>query len=68
MPEQEQVASVIVESLCNAGVKVVFGIPGAKIDALFNTLIDHPEIKLVICRHEQNAAVRIPPTMICARR
>lgn len=34
----------------------MFGIPGAKIDALFNELLDHPEIKLVVCRHEQNAA------------
>lgn len=49
-------ARIIVDSLVNAGVKLVFGIPGAKIDALFNELIDHPEIKLVICRHEQNAA------------
>ena len=49
-------ARIVVESLVNAGVKVVFGIPGAKIDALFNELIDHKEIKLVICRHEQNAA------------
>ncbi|KAJ8612397.1 hypothetical protein MRB53_037438 [Persea americana] len=38
------------------GVKVVFGIPGAKVDAIFDTLSDHPEIKLVVCRHEQNAA------------
>ncbi|KAJ5032915.1 uncharacterized protein L3040_009504 [Drepanopeziza brunnea f. sp. 'multigermtubi'] len=49
-------ARIVVESLINAGVKLVFGIPGAKIDALFNELLDHPEIKLIICRHEQNAA------------
>lgn len=58
MPEQEQqVAKIIVESIYNAGVKVVFGIPGAKVDAIFDTLSDHPEIRLIICRHEQNAAV-----------
>ncbi|CAG8979786.1 hypothetical protein HYALB_00011594 [Hymenoscyphus albidus] len=55
--EEIQVAQIIVSSLYNAGVRVVFGIPGAKIDAVFNTLIDHPEIKLVVCRHEQNAAM-----------
>jgi acetolactate synthase-1/2/3 large subunit len=55
MPEQ-QVAQIIVESLVNAGVKLVFGIPGAKVDSLFDTLSDHAEIKLVVCRHEQNAA------------
>lgn len=48
-------AIVAVESLVNAGVKLVFGIPGAKVDALFNELMDHPDIKLIVCRHEQNA-------------
>ncbi|KAF2481094.1 thiamine diphosphate-binding protein [Neohortaea acidophila] len=55
MPEQ-QVAQIIVDSIYRSGVKVVFGIPGAKVDAIFDTLSDHPEVKLVVCRHEQNAA------------
>jgi catabolic acetolactate synthase len=56
-PESEQkVAQIIVDSLYNAGVRVVFGIPGAKVDSIFDTLSDHPEIKLIVCRHEQNAA------------
>lgn len=56
-PQSEQkVAQIIVDSLYNAGVRVVFGIPGAKVDAVFDTLSDHPEIKLIVCRHEQNAA------------
>lgn len=50
-------AQIIVESLYNAGVRVAFGIPGAKVDALFDCLTDHPEIRLIICRHEQNAAM-----------
>jgi catabolic acetolactate synthase len=54
--DEQEVAKIIVESLYNAGVRVVFGIPGAKIDAIFDTLRDHPELKLVVCRHEQNAA------------
>ncbi|EME89207.1 uncharacterized protein MYCFIDRAFT_28809 [Pseudocercospora fijiensis CIRAD86] len=53
---EQQVAQIIVESIHNAGVKTVFGIPGAKVDAIFDTLSDHPEIRLVVCRHEQNAA------------
>ena len=53
---EQQVAHIIVESIYNANVKVVFGIPGAKVDAIFDTLSDHPEIRLVVCRHEQNAA------------
>jgi thiamine pyrophosphate-dependent acetolactate synthase large subunit-like protein len=52
----KQTSHVIVESLYNAGVRLVFGIPGAKVDSIFNTLLDHPEIHLVVCRHEQNAA------------
>lgn len=35
---EQQVAQIIVESIYNAGVRVVFGIPGAKIDAIFDTL------------------------------
>ena len=49
-------ARILVESIRRAGVKYVFGVPGAKIDAIFDELVDHPEIKLVVCRHEQNAA------------
>lgn len=55
--EEQRVAQILVESLYNAGVRVAFGIPGAKVDAIFNTLEDHPEIHLIICRHEQNAAM-----------
>jgi acetolactate synthase-1/2/3 large subunit len=49
-------ANVIVDSLNNAGVKLVFGIPGAKVDGIFDVLSDHPSIRLIVCRHEQNAA------------
>ena len=55
--EEQKVAHILVESLYNAGVRVAFGIPGAKVDAIFNTLEDHPEIHLIVCRHEQNAAM-----------
>ena len=51
-----ETVQVVIDSLLAAGVKYVFGVPGAKIDSVFNALIDHPEIKLVVCRHEQNAA------------
>jgi acetolactate synthase-1/2/3 large subunit len=37
------------------GVKHVFGVPGAKIDTVFNSLVDS-SIQTVVCRHEQNAA------------
>jgi acetolactate synthase-1/2/3 large subunit len=48
-------ARVVVESLEKHGVQYVFGIPGAKIDKVFDALVDSP-IKTVVCRHEQNAA------------
>ena len=48
-------ADVVVRTLENRGVKYVFGIPGAKIDAVFDSLVDS-SIQTVVCRHEQNAA------------
>ncbi|EMC93167.1 hypothetical protein BAUCODRAFT_229487 [Baudoinia panamericana UAMH 10762] len=54
--DEQQVAEIIVNSIYNAGVKVVYGIPGAKVDAIFDKLHDHPEVRLIVCRHEQNAA------------
>ena len=54
---ENTVAQIIVNSLFAAGVRIVFGIPGAKVDAIFDCLLDHQEIRLIVCRHEQNAAM-----------
>ena len=48
-------AELLVKCLERNGVRFVFGIPGAKIDAVFNALMDS-SIRLIVCRHEQNAA------------
>lgn len=49
-------ADMVIDTLKNNGVEYVFGIPDAKIDYLFNALIDDgPE--LIVTRHEQNAAM-----------
>jgi acetolactate synthase-1/2/3 large subunit len=48
-------AQLVVRVLEAKGVTHVFGVPGAKIDAVFNALVDS-KIKTVVCRHEQNAA------------
>lgn len=52
-------ADAIIDSLVNHDVKYVFGVPGAKIDRVFEKL-EHPTNpkapKLIITRHEQNAA------------
>src|SRR6516162_10635544 len=48
-------SQLVVRALEAQGVTHVFGVPGAKIDAVFNTLVES-KIKTVVCRHEQNAA------------
>ena len=52
---QQTGAKLVVRTLEAQGVSHVFGIPGAKIDAVFDALADS-KIKTVVCRHEQNAA------------
>ncbi|MBC7441198.1 MAG: acetolactate synthase AlsS [Ramlibacter sp.] len=48
-------ADRVVECLKAYGVKWVFGVPGAKIDPVYDALVDDgPEV--IVCRHEQNAA------------
>lgn len=49
-------AQRMVETLSQYGVPYVFGVPGATFDAVHGALaVGGPE--LVMCRHEQNAAV-----------
>lgn len=45
-----------VQTLTSHGVQYVFGVPGAKIDAVYDALADSGP-QLVVCRHEQNAAL-----------
>jgi len=54
-PDSRSGAKLLVQSLEAQGVKYIFGIPGAKIDQVFDTLVDST-IQIVVCRHEQNAA------------
>jgi hypothetical protein len=54
-PAPQTGADLLVKSLEAQGVEYIFGIPGAKIDKVFDTLLDS-KIKTVVCRHEQNAA------------
>lgn len=48
-------AELVVRHLEAQGVKQVFGIPGAKIDRVFDALEDSP-IETIVVRHEANAA------------
>ncbi len=48
-------AQRVVETLAAYGVRFIFGVPGAKVDAVYDALADGGP-QLVVCRHEQNAA------------
>jgi acetolactate synthase I/II/III large subunit len=54
-PAVESGAELLVKSLEAQGIEYVFGIPGAKVDKVFDTLLDS-KIRTIVCRHEQNAA------------
>jgi thiamine pyrophosphate-dependent acetolactate synthase large subunit-like protein len=61
-------AQLVVRVLEAQGVTHVFGIPGANIDSVFNSLVDS-KIQTVVCRHEQNAveletAVRLKANIV----
>lgn len=47
--------ALLVRSLEAQGMQYVFGIPGAKIDKVFDTPPDS-KIQTIVCWHEQNAA------------
>lgn len=48
-------AQRVIETLSAYGIRHIFGVPGAKIDPVFDALLDGGP-QLVVCRHEQNAA------------
>ncbi|KRL66361.1 acetolactate synthase AlsS [Companilactobacillus versmoldensis] len=59
MANKKTGAEALFESMINQGIKYVFGLPGAKVDKLFDLMqySDNPKApKLIITRHEQNAA------------
>ncbi|NVY96270.1 acetolactate synthase AlsS [Lactobacillus sp. DCY120] len=56
---QQTGAKALLETMMNYGVQYVFGIPGAKVDLLFEEMeqSQDPRVpKLIVARHEQNAA------------
>lgn len=48
---------LIVASLAQHGIDVVFGIPGAHTMPIYDALYRHPKIKHILVRHEQSAAL-----------
>lgn len=55
MGKPRKAAQLLVDCLEKHGVKYIFGLPGAKIDGVFDALLDS-SIRVILCRHEQNAA------------
>ncbi|MFD1472272.1 acetolactate synthase AlsS [Companilactobacillus mishanensis] len=59
MTTKKSGAEALFQSMMNQGIKYVFGLPGAKVDKLFDLMEysnDPKAPKLIITRHEQNAA------------
>lgn len=52
---QQTAAQLLIRSLVQQNVKHIFGIPGGKIMPTFDVLNDEGP-RLIVCRHEQNAA------------
>ncbi|MGE4409089.1 MAG: acetolactate synthase 3 large subunit [Sphingobium sp.] len=48
-------ADILVQSLIDLGVEVVFGYPGGAVLPIYDVLYNHPKIKHVLVRHEQGA-------------
>ena len=53
--DARRTADVIVDVLVEAGVEVVFGLPGGAIAPVHDALMDHPGIRVVTTRHESGA-------------
>ncbi|MHB8420061.1 MAG: thiamine pyrophosphate-binding protein [Myxococcales bacterium] len=47
----DQIADILVQN----GVKTVFGLPGGAISPIYDALMDHPEVRVVTCKHETMA-------------
>ncbi len=55
-PREASAARAMLQVFARRGVRVAFGIPGGLISSIFDALVDVPEIRLVMTRHEAMAA------------
>lgn len=53
---KKQVAHLIIEALRQSQISQLFCIPGVQNDDFFNALVDAPDIRPIVTRHEQGAA------------
>ncbi|MFQ5556021.1 MAG: thiamine pyrophosphate-binding protein, partial [Acidimicrobiales bacterium] len=50
------VANLAVDALRRAGCRTLYCVPGVQNDDFFDALVDAPDIRPVVTRHEQGAA------------
>ncbi len=55
MSESRTGAQIMCEALIREGVEVMFGIPGGTMMPFYHAMHDYPEIRHILCRHEQGA-------------
>jgi acetolactate synthase-1/2/3 large subunit len=55
MSQQQTGAQILCEALIREGVEVMFGIPGGAIMPFYYAMVEYPELRHVLCRHEQGA-------------
>ena len=53
---EQSVAHLVIDALKRSGIDQLFCIPGVQNDDFFNALVDAPEIRPIVTRHEQGAA------------
>jgi acetolactate synthase-1/2/3 large subunit len=53
--QTKRACDVVVDILANAGVEVIFGLPGGTIAPIYDALLDRPEIRVITTRHESGA-------------
>ena len=55
VPRRKRTADGLVEVLTDAGVDLVFGLPGGPISPIFDALMDRGDVRVVTTRHESGA-------------
>lgn len=56
LPGTQTVAHLVVQALRQSGIDQLFCIPGVQNDDFFNVLVDAPDIRPIVTRHEQGAS------------
>lgn len=53
--KERRTADILVDVLADAGVEVIFGLPGGPIAPIHDALLDRPDIRTITTRHEAGA-------------